>query len=156
MKQDTRRGLLAKLGAGAAALTTLSVAGTAAATDKRFKRFSPTLHKPLILDAIKRPETRIQVKVAMGKQGFVMQAEQVTNSKVYLGAGLDKAGRVLQLGVVLNAGKVEVVGLESLANRVGSAAAAGRCVYGKMDPAAEVINPADDLLKVDVKNLAKF
>ncbi|MGB1016262.1 MAG: hypothetical protein ACPG4T_19150 [Nannocystaceae bacterium] len=156
MKSSTRRGLLAKLGAGAAAITTVAVAGQAAADDRRFKQFNPKLHKPLHVDLIKRPETRIQVKVAMGKQGFVMQAEEVRSSKIKIGGGLTRKGKILELGVVITNGAVDVVGLESLANRVGSAAASSRCTYSKMDPSAQVINPAIDLVRVDAKALVSF
>jgi len=152
MNQTSRREMFAKLGAGAAALTALSVAGTAAAAPITAVKTTPTriaVTSPRTEVLVKSGQTSIQVNVGIDKQGFIFQTSS-SSSKV----GLTSDAKVLQLGVKIKDGGVEVTGLEGLLNRGGDVSAEGRCTM-RTDPGAAVVLPGNDLVQ-NSKNLAKF
>ncbi|HET9955755.1 MAG TPA: hypothetical protein VFQ61_14675 [Polyangiaceae bacterium] len=155
MKNTTRREILGKLGASAAALTTLSVAGVAAA-QAQVAKVAPT-------KAILATEARTRVKLAPGdatvqinvgidRKGFILQTQRLTGAEPKV--GLTAEGKVLQLGLKIKDGVVDVIGLDSVLNRPGNVAAEGRCTMRNLSQDAVVL-PGVDLLK-NTKALAKF
>lgn len=147
MKNETRRGLLTKLGMGAAAITVMSAAGTAAAQAPKFPGKLPQpLRAGVKVNLLKpvNPQS-LQVRVAITSAGMVIDAQPIDKALV----GVANDNRVLQLGVVLDPkGGVEIQGLNSIIGRAQQAAA-GRCwmnlekgeIVSNPDPTFEGLKP---------------
>lgn len=154
MKNETRRGLLTKLGMGAAAITVMSAAGTAAAEVPKpmLPGKLPTLRSAVKVNLLKpvNPQT-LQVRVAITSVGMVIDAQQIDKPLV----GLAAEDRVLQLGVVLDPkGGVDIQGLNAVIGRAQNAAA-GRC-WMNLEKGEAVSNPDPTFEVLKSTQMAKF
>jgi hypothetical protein len=156
MTKNTRREMLAKLGAGAAALTTLGVATLAGAQTKDAVVRPPS--KAVLAAAsrnkvrISPGDTNVQINVGIDKQGLVLVTQRLDAVEPKIGLSSDR--KILQLGLKIKGGLVEVTGLDSVLNRGGNVAAEGRCTM-RTDPGAAVVLPGENIaLKLD--GLSKF
>ena len=153
VKSETRRNLLTKLGMGAAAITVMSAAGTAAAQvpAKLPGKLPQPLRNSVKVNLSKpvNPQS-LQVRVAITSIGLVVGAQAIDKPLV----GLANDNRVLQLGVVLDPkGGVEIQGLNGIINR--AAAEGGRCIYG-MDRGEAVSNPDPTFESLKPSQMMKF
>ena len=154
MKNTTRREMLAKLGASAAALTTVAVAGVAAAQTKMAPIKAPTrailASKARNQFKVTTADATVQLTVGIDKQGVVVQSKRIT---VAPKLGLTSDRKLLQLGLKIKGGNIEVLGLNSILNP-GSTAAEGRCTM-RTDPGADVVLPGVDMT-TKLNQLSKF
>lgn len=154
VKNETRRGLLTKLGMGAAAITVMSAAGTAAAQAPKLPQPGklPLLRSGVRVNLLKpvNPQT-LQVRVAITSVGMVVDAQPIDKALT----GLANDNKVLQLGVVLDPkGGVEIQGLNSVIGRA-QAAAAGRC-WMSLEKGEAVSNPDPTFEILTAKQMAQF
>ncbi len=115
MKNTTRRNLLKSLGAGAAALAALTVAGTPGSAKAELIPIDPnrTVVVPI-------QSNSLQVAVQITKEGFVVDAKPSDEPKV----GITKDETTLLLGVYFDKDNLAITGLDSVLNR----AKEGRCI----------------------------
>lgn len=153
VKNETRRNLLTKLGMGAAAITVMSAAGTAAAQvpAKLPSKLPQSLRTGVKVNLTKpvNPQA-LQVRVAITSIGMVIDAQAIDKPLV----GLANDDRVLQLGVVLDPkGGVEIQGLNGIIGR--AAAEGGRCIYGS-SKAEMVSNPDPTFESLKASQMVRF
>jgi hypothetical protein len=151
--------MLTKLGVGAAALTTLGVASIANAADP-VAAPAPAVRVPnkAVLAVSNRNkvkinagDTNVQINVGIDKQGLIISSQRIDKNEPKVGLTSDR--KILQLGLKVKDGAVEVVGLDGILNRGGNAAE-GRCTM-RTDPGAAVVLPGEDLAS-KVNSLSKF
>lgn len=157
MTKNTRREMLAKLGAGAAALTTIAVAGLAGAQTVAKEPIARLPKASLAIASRNRVkitpgDTNVQLNVGIDKQGLIISSQRLDTKEPKVGLSQDR--KILQLGLRVKDGNVEVLGLDSVLNRGGSVAAEGRCTM-RTDPSAAVVLPGEDLAQ-KVNGLSKF
>jgi hypothetical protein len=153
MHNESRRGMLTKLGMGAAVITVAAAAGNAAAAplSKLPPSKLPTALRTGIRVNPRFTSRNLQVRVAVTSIGVVLDAA-VNPAPV---VGLSPDNKVLQLGVILDGhGGVEVQGLNSLLNKIGNAAA-GRCWQG-LEKGETVSNPDPTFETINPKQMAQF
>lgn len=146
MEKGTRRELLAKLGIGAAAVTAVAVASTAATAEAQVPKLptkKPVFGVGVRVNPVKPvPVTQLQIRAAVTLQGIVLDAQP--SDKIV--TGFAKDNRVLQLGVIVDKlGGVEVQGLNSLLDRAAESGG-GRCNGNGKDKLEQVSNPADRIV----------
>ena len=160
MNNESRRGMLTKLGMGAAAVMTVAAAtGNANAApnpklppSKKPGKLPQSLRSSVRVNMNKLPSRNLQVRVAVTSVGVVLDAAQI-DSPV---SGLTSDNRVLQLGVLIDGkGGIEVQGLNSLLDRMGQVAAEGRC-WANLSKGEEVSNPNPTLEGLTPKQMAQF
>ncbi len=145
MKNSTRRQLLAKLGAGAAAVTTVAVAGTAAAgpileqkvmpkqLPQNLEKLNVQIGDAALVKVQPAKSQNLQVHVAITKNGVAVDARPIKGAPVL---GLSKDRKVLNLGVQVDGGGVKIAGTNAL---IAAAASDGRC------------NPSDIAISIGLK-----
>lgn len=154
MKNESRRGMLTKLGMGAAVITVAAAAGNAAAAP--ISKLPPSkLPTAALRTSIrvnpKLTSRNLQVRVAVTSVGVVLDAVQNPQPLT----GLTPDNKILQLGVVLDGrGGVDIQGLNSLLGKVGNAAN-GRC-WQSLDAGETVSNPDPTFETINPKQMAQF